>query len=89
MFVLFYLMTVFALNWGTSAPASRASSSLIQLSDVFFALMICCRRSSPTPSAARALIAATGRSASSLRAGAVAGGTAGAMLTMAVGLTDV
>ena len=41
-FVLFYLMTVFALSWGTSALGySRAKFLLMQLFDIsFFALMI-------------------------------------------------
>jgi metabolite-proton symporter len=90
-FVLFYLMTVFALNWGTSALGfTRQQFLWIQLFGIlFFALTI----------PLSAVIAdRTGRRATLIGATVAIGvfgfvlapwlqaGTAGAMLTMAVGL---
>jgi len=90
-FVLFYLMTVFALSWGTSALGySRAKFLLMQLFDIsFFALMI----------PLSAIMAERGRRRVMLWVTAGIGifgfvlaplfvaGTTGAVLMMAVGLT--
>jgi metabolite-proton symporter len=90
-FVLFYLMTVFALAWGTSALGfSRDGFLVMQLIGVlFFAVTI----------PISAVLAEQGRRATLVRVtwaiavfGLVLGplfaaGTAGAMLTMAVGLS--
>jgi metabolite-proton symporter len=90
-FVLFYLMTVFALSWGTSALGySRGKFLLMQLFDIsFFALMI----------PLSALMAERGRRRVMLGVTVGIGifgfvlapmfvaGTTGAVLMMAVGLT--
>jgi metabolite-proton symporter len=90
-FVLFYLMTVFALSWGTSALGySRGKFLLMQLFDIsFFALMI----------PLSAIMAERGRRRVMLWVTAGIGifgfvlapmfvaGTTGALLMMAVGLT--
>jgi metabolite-proton symporter len=90
-FVLFYLMTVFALSWGTSALGySRGKFLLMQLFDIsFFALMI----------PLSALMAERGRRRVMLGVTVGIGifgfvlaplfvaGTTGAVLMMAIGLT--
>lgn len=89
-FVLFYLMTVFALSWGTSALGySRGKFLLMQLFDIsFFALMI----------PISAILAERGRRRLMLWVTAVIGvfgllmpylflaGTTGAVIMMALGL---
>ncbi len=89
-FVLFYLMTVFALSWGTTALGySRASFLLIQLFGVcFFALtipvsaLLAERGRRPMMFAATVLIAGFGL----VMAPLFAAGTAGATAMMALGL---
>jgi MFS family permease len=90
-FVLFYLMTVFALSWGTSALGySRQKFLLMQLFDIsFFALLI----------PISAMLAERGRRRAMLWITAAIGafglvmapifvaGTTGAVLMMAVGLS--
>jgi metabolite-proton symporter len=89
-FVLFYLMTVFALSWGTSALGfSRSKFLLMQLFDIsFFALMI----------PVSALMAERGRRRVMIGVAALifvfglimaplfVAGTTGALLTMGLGL---
>jgi metabolite-proton symporter len=91
-FVLFYLMTVFALNWGTSALGyTRQQFLWIQLFGIlFFALTIPLSATIADRVGRRAtLIAATLAIAAFgfVLARWLQAGTAGAMLTMAVGLS--
>jgi MFS family permease len=90
-FVLFYLMTVFALAWGTSALGySREQFLLIQLLGVvFFALTIPISAVLAERGRRRMLIwVTTGIAAFGLfMAPLFASGTAGAILTMVVGLS--
>ncbi len=89
-FVLFYLMTVFALSWGTTAlHYSRASFLLIQLFGIlFFALtipisaLLAERGRRPVMFGVTALIALFGFAFAPL----FAAGTTGAVVMMALGL---
>ena len=89
-FVLFYLMTVFALSWGTTAlHYSRASFLLIQLIGIlFFALtipisaLLAERGRRPVMFGVTALIALFGFAFAPL----FAAGTTGAVVMMALGL---
>ena len=91
-FVLFYLMTVFALSWGTSALGySREKFLLMQLFGIsFFALTIPISarsgRARPPP---RDALGHRARSAlfGLIMAPMFAAGTTGAVMTMAVGLS--
>jgi MFS family permease len=90
-FVLFYLMTVFALSWGTSALGySRSKFLLMQLFDIsFFALMIPISAVMAERGRRRVMLAVTvgiGIFGFVLAPMFVAG-TTGALLMMAVGLT--
>jgi metabolite-proton symporter len=90
-FVLFYLMTVFALSWGTSALGySRSKFLLMQLFDIsFFALMIPISAIMAERGRRRVMLAVTvgiGIFGFVLAPMFVAG-TTGALLMMAVGLT--
>ena len=92
-FVLFYLMTVFALRWGTTALGyTRQQFLLIQLFGIlFFAATIPLsarpRRSlRPAAHADRATTVAIGAVRLRPRAAGSTAGTAGALLTMALGL---
>jgi metabolite-proton symporter len=89
-FVLFYLMTVFALSWGTTAlHYSRGSFLLIQLFGIFFfaltipiSALLAERGRRPVMLGVTALIALFGLVLAPL----FTAGTTGAVLMMAVGL---
>jgi metabolite-proton symporter len=89
-FVLFYLMTVFALSWGTTAlHYSRASFLLIQLFGIFFfaltipiSALLAERGRRPVMFAVTALIALFGLVLAPL----FTAGTSGAVFMMALGL---
>ena len=90
-FVLFYLMTVFALSWGTSALGySRGKFLLMQLFDVgFFALTIPISALLAERGRKRVMITVTVAIASFglVLAPLFAAGTVGALTMMAIGLS--
>lgn len=89
-FVLFYLMTVFALSWGTSALGySRGKFLLMQLVDIlFFALTIPIAAVLAERGRRRAMLWITASIAlfGLILAPLFASGTTGAVVMMAVGL---